>query len=73
MNSACVYIVTDLLKAVLGKVAINMQAKVEEKCSLCGQCHTTVEIFLCGLRHATVEELCFLRGPCRIYITGVCL
>jgi hypothetical protein len=30
----------------------------------------TLKYFLCGLRHATALELCFLCGPRRIYITG---
>jgi hypothetical protein len=29
-----------------------------------------VTCFLCGLRYATIE-LCFLRCPCRVYITRV--
>jgi hypothetical protein len=26
--------------------------------------------FLCASRHATVQELCFLRSPYRVYIVG---
>jgi hypothetical protein len=29
-----------------------------------------VTCFLCGLRYATIE-LCFLRSPCRVYITRI--
>jgi hypothetical protein len=68
-------IVTDLLKALLGNGSVDTFQHVQQyKCFLCSSLHKTVEelYFVCGPQHARVE-LCFLRGPCRDYITGVCL
>jgi hypothetical protein len=54
-------IVTDLLKALLGKGSLNTfqhthHTTIRWKCSLCGHLHATIrrKYFLCGPRHATL-------------------
>jgi hypothetical protein len=86
MSLIFVDIVTDLINALPGNRSVNkvQHAKIDEAVFSMSSTPRPLlftdqltrslirdTCFLCGLRHATIMELCFLRCPCRGYITRV--